>query len=170
MDSKLQLFSDNMKSCEREKEATRGIQFGYKINGVWYDATFPLSQALHPVDNTGPKFCLNCVLHEYNDELFTQYCKVCSSEIDNKSLHVKKEERRDVIDLTSEERDVMGSMTNDKAIKVEKKIVDLTSNMCIEPNCQMNRVKGAQCYQHWEEGICEEVDYTLTNMYSEFAL
>jgi hypothetical protein len=51
----------------------------YKINGVYYDYSFPINLALKHKSGTGPNVCKNCEENGTLNGVFIMYCNVCAN-------------------------------------------------------------------------------------------
>lgn len=126
MEQNFRLFSENIRSAKDDKERTRGVQFGYKLNGYWYAHTFPISQAINHKNFTGPDMCEDCYENGFTNDLFTNYCDDCAKMYD-------KIEKKKVSDYISSLQSQPVKKEKNKTDKIAE-VVDLTKNKCDTDN------------------------------------
>jgi len=163
MDEQFSLLEKNVCASSGNREATRGIQFAYHLNGTWYAPTFPISQAMYHKNHTGPYMCEDCYEYGFVNELFTQYCESCAKLYDNtekrdlcetikaKVANMKKE----IVDLSKQSRKSVKTKNPKKSKKTDLSVCGRNARGCCVEGCGMNAVKGTNCYEHWEEYECE---------------
>lgn len=147
MDQQFNLLKENVNAAHGNKEVTRGIQFAYQLHGTWYASTFPIHRAMYHKNHTGPDMCDECYDCGFVDGLFTQYCESCAKMYDNMEKRDLREViKRKVANIKKEVVDLTMKTKRVKNLKCAKK-----KNTCKVDGCNMNAVRGCECYLHWEE-------------------